>query len=78
MSAQQMITGTIPVVGPVEARRGRFLTGRRKWADIAEYAARLDDSLRQRHVTLAGWRVVATYATSTREWQLYAVQVRQP
>jgi hypothetical protein len=74
----QMLTSAVPVVGPVEARRGRFLVGRRKWDDVVAYAARLDDSLRQRHVTLSGWQVVATYATSTREWQLYAVQVRQP
>jgi hypothetical protein len=69
---RQQLTPDVPVIDPREARKGRFLVSRRRYAEVVAYAQQLEDSLRKRHVSLRGWEVVATFTTSTHEWQLFA------
>jgi hypothetical protein len=62
----------IPIVSPVQARRGRFLVSRKRHDEFVACVRAMSAELAVRQ--LDGWSLVATFVTQTHEWQCYAVR----
>jgi hypothetical protein len=66
------VTPDVPIIDPREARKGRFVTSRKRWPEFTECVRELEAAMAAKQID--GWTLVATFSTASRCWQAFAIR----